>query len=55
MMNLSLIPREKVVVTWMHMVREKENLFSFHSLKLLLLPLGASDPDVVRRVIGLVK
>lgn len=54
-MNLSLIPREKVVVTWrMHMVREKESLFPCHSLKLLL-PSDASDPDVVRRVIGLVK
>ena len=51
-MNLWLIPRENVVVTWM--VREKESLFSCHSLKLLL-PSDTSDPDVVRRVIGLVK
>jgi hypothetical protein len=54
-MDLLPIPREKVVVTWrMHMVREKESLFSCHSLKLLL-PSDASNPDVVQRVIDLVK
>ena len=50
-MNLSLMPREKVR---MHMAQERESLFSCHYLKVLL-PSEASDPDVVRRVIGLVK